>query len=79
MARITYEELLQQFIDRGLVGKHLTEKQGNFLYSLWHQETQCPVQSRAKDGRKFIEDVRADGTHWKIFQEWNKSWVLSIW
>lgn len=76
MARITSTDLVFQFADRGL--HHLTEKQGNFLYGLWQQETRCPVQSRAKNGAKFIEDTLADGRRWKIYQEWNKSWLFTI-
>lgn len=78
MARITYTDLVFQFAERGLSGKHLTEKQGNFLYSLWQQDTHCPVQSRAKNGARFIEDTLDDGRRWKIYQEWNKSWLFAI-
>lgn len=78
MAALTFADLLGQFESRGLAGRHLTAKQGAFLYSLWSQETRIPVQSRAKDGRKFVEDILPDGRRVRFWEEWNKSWALVI-
>jgi hypothetical protein len=78
VAQITYLELISQFEQRGLSGRHLTAKQGAFLYSLWMREERCPVQARAANGAKAITDTLPDGRAWRLYQEWNQSWRFQI-